>query len=344
MIAAAARYPVAWSSACAGSAPGLASPPRLFHRDPARRLHETVEPAARPPRPNVAPGAQVQEDEPGVARRERGGCQAELVERSRPVGRHEHVGIVEEMLELGVTDRRPEVDERAALPDQPVERQCLHLGERGCVDAQHVGAVRGERARAHGSCDHAREVEHAHPVERARRPSRGRARAPHHRSGWAQRAGARRAPLPGGARATRRWCAPPRHSHRPPRRCPRARPRPSARSRRRPRRRRRAFRAHRADDPGATGSSHGCGSSRRPWARTPTRARRPRARDRRRPAGSARCGSRSRRGACRARASARCSRSRAGAELRGREQRRRDRRGSQRSDREHRRQHLRWPA
>ena len=119
------------------------------------------------PRPLVAPRAsRFTIDEPGVTvasvprrvRARTGGAR-------RPVPGDDDIGVVEEMLELGVAGRRSEVDERAAFPDQRVDGLFLDLRTRACRPAG-----RRPRTRQASACtrsrDDAREVEDAHAVER----------------------------------------------------------------------------------------------------------------------------------------------------------------------------------
>lgn len=104
---------------------------------------------------------EVDDDQAPGAGRQVPGAQSEAVERPRPVPAHDHVGRVDQVVQLPAGVRVGEVEEAAALAEEGVggspRRQ---VGVPGRIQAQHVGSQGSEEAGAHRAGDHPGEVQH----------------------------------------------------------------------------------------------------------------------------------------------------------------------------------------
>ena len=123
-------------------------------------------------------------------------------DRARPVALHEHVRAARAGARASRVRPRSSRSTNAERLPRPVSITSHSIErKRRRRDAQHVGAVRGERAAADRPRDHARQVEHAHARERPRAGAE-RARLARRRSARSRTSAAPRARAPAGARST----------------------------------------------------------------------------------------------------------------------------------------------
>ena len=97
--------------------------------------------------------------------RQRGRVHAERLQRAGAVALHHDVGRRQQLLHGGAVPRRGQVEHHVPLADAGVEQPLAQVGLPGPVDAQHVGAVRGEHPGRHRPRDHAGQVQHAQPAQ-----------------------------------------------------------------------------------------------------------------------------------------------------------------------------------
>ena len=148
---AAARWPVAWSSACAGRTPGAlrgAAAVGDARSRPAPASRSRAAPAHGPRRP---PGGQP-DGRRGAGCRcgQRGRVHAERVERPGPVALHDDVRLPRAAPPRSRRSARVgQVEHDVPLAGAGVEQPVALVGQPRAVDPQHVGAVRGEGARGH---------------------------------------------------------------------------------------------------------------------------------------------------------------------------------------------------
>ena len=92
---------------------------------------------------------------------QRAGRKAVAVQGSGPVALHEDVGVGEQLLEPGPPRRLGDIEQRAALARQRVERLRGYLGQARTVQSQHVGSPRRQGPSGNRSGDDAGEVQDA---------------------------------------------------------------------------------------------------------------------------------------------------------------------------------------
>ena len=97
-------------------------------------------------------------------------------DRLRAITLREDIGLRQQFAQLRPSLFAGELDESRELAAAGVDGEPGDRRQIGAIDQQHVGAMRRERAAGDGTCDHAREIEHADAGERAlaRGPGFGR--------------------------------------------------------------------------------------------------------------------------------------------------------------------------
>ena len=158
---AASRYPVEWSSACTGSAPGRRPSPRRC--DPARGLHKAVEPATFRFAGVESPRRECATRAPDAGRRA-SPDRAQPLERRRPVAEYD-ASASEQLSNRAASCAPTQVEDRGRFPLRCRDAAGIS-GRLRRVDAKHVGAEQREGAGRDRSGDHASEVEHADAGER----------------------------------------------------------------------------------------------------------------------------------------------------------------------------------
>ena len=158
------------SSAWTGSGVGRSRPSR---RMPASAMPLLIctrlsKPAALAPR--TAPPVRIQAhvDESRSNRPASRGVQAQPRQRIRPIAVDQHVGLRQQLAQRSSCRRLAQIEPRAALAQRDL-RHHTRLVPAGRIDAQHVGAKAGEEARGHRTGQDARQVQHAHALQRPRR-------------------------------------------------------------------------------------------------------------------------------------------------------------------------------
>ena len=122
--------------------------------------------------PRVAPGGELDDHQPGVARGQVGRCQAEALEGAGPVAEQRRRRRRRAAPRALAAGGRGEVEEGAALAEQGVEGSARRqVGTLRRVEPQHLGAERAEEAGADRPGDDPGEVEDPHPGRRRRRPA-----------------------------------------------------------------------------------------------------------------------------------------------------------------------------
>ena len=104
----------------------------------------------------------------GLLARRRARFEAEPLERAGTKAVHDHVCLLEQLVETRGALGGVERERRASLASRRLGDEGGDFLEAGRIDPQHVRAVRREEARAHRTGDDARDVEHADPRERKR--------------------------------------------------------------------------------------------------------------------------------------------------------------------------------
>ena len=145
------------------------------HRDAGRRLHDAVEPPPAAPRPSAAPRRQAHHDQAGMPLRQGLRVQPELVQRVRPVSVHQDVGAGEQVVQPSAAAGGAEVEQCAALAEQPVVGVQRQLRPVRRIQPEHVRAERAEVPCRHRAGDDAGEVEHP-DARGGQRPGRAPAR------------------------------------------------------------------------------------------------------------------------------------------------------------------------
>src|SRR5262249_17753102 len=132
----------------------------LARRDAADGLHHRVEAATRGPWPDVAEGAQRDDDDPRAKLRERLRREASRAERPGPIALGEHVTLSHDPAQGFHILRLPQVEVRRELAVAGVVLLVPEVRQMRRGDLQDVGTVLGERARARRPGEHASEIEH----------------------------------------------------------------------------------------------------------------------------------------------------------------------------------------
>ena len=134
--------------------------------DAGHRLHQAVEAAALAPRPRVAEGRERHVDDAGPELGHRLGREAVSGDGAGPVALAEDIGLADEPAQPLRVRLEAEIERRRELAAAHVLHEHLDAGQMGGGDLHHVRAVLGERPPAHGSRDHAGEIQHANPRQR----------------------------------------------------------------------------------------------------------------------------------------------------------------------------------
>src|SRR6266568_911974 len=130
----------------------------LRHRDAARRLDDAVEAAPAAPRPPAAPRREAHHHQAGLSLRQDLRAQPEPVQGVRAVPVHQDVGAGEQFVQPGGALGGTEVEQRAALADEPVVDMLRQLGPVWRVEPEHLRAERAEVPGGHRSGDDPGEV------------------------------------------------------------------------------------------------------------------------------------------------------------------------------------------
>ena len=144
---------------------------------PGAHLDQAVEAPPTGPRSLPAVGVEAGRDQARVDRRQLVGAEAEALHRTGAQSVHDDVGVAQQGDDGAPAVGAGQVEGGTALADGGVGQQRGDVVEAGRIDAQHVGAERGEDAGADRPGDDPGQVEHADPGQRSprgrRRPRRG---------------------------------------------------------------------------------------------------------------------------------------------------------------------------
>src|SRR5581483_4890513 len=129
-------------------------------RHAARTLHDGVEAAARGPGTGAAPGRELDGDDAGTERRERFGAEAARRQRARAIALREDIAapLADEADEPGDIACLAEIEKRRAFAEAGVDLDVAGLRQMRSGDLEHLGTVLGERSRAGGPGQDARQI------------------------------------------------------------------------------------------------------------------------------------------------------------------------------------------